>query len=190
MGLLQSADHQDLFVFSHGLPSAQKKQLLRDALQAQGPATLICSENWIPSPRVLVLDNAPSLDESFLKAAASVCSRFRLTPVVLSIAGSERAARLRQHDAIQILAACSVTADFDYFVGYEVRAGVAQIARWRHCQMVIGQHEAGGSWRRWFRDTTVEEFMGVPEGLSFLALPKRNGLAGLSNQTACKLTGG
>ena len=175
-GLVRIAGNEDLFMFSRRTPAAQKHEILRDALRPEAPATFICADNGIPASRVLVLDNAACLDKSFLRTAAHICLSLQLAAVVVSVAGSEKAATQRQQAAFRAFADCNVEASFDYLVGCEVRSAVTQIACWRRCQMVIGQHKASAPWRRWLRDTTVEELMGVPEALSFLALSQTNRL--------------
>jgi hypothetical protein len=175
-GLVRIAGNEDLFMFSRRTPAAQKHEILRDALRREAPATFICGDHGIPASRVLVLDNAASLDEDFLRTAAQVCLALQLTPVVVSVAGSEKAARQRQQAAFRAFADSNVEASFDYLVGCDVHSAVTQIACWRRCQMVIGQHKASAPWRRWLRDTTVEELMGVPEALGFLALSQTNRL--------------
>jgi hypothetical protein len=113
----------------------------------------------------------------------------RLTPVVVSVAGSEKAARQRRQSVMQVFADFHIEANFDYLVGCEVHSAVSQIAVWRQCQIVIGQHETCAPWWRWLRDTTVEKLMRVLESLSFMGLSEANRQAGLRGrmQTAGSL---
>lgn|GEM_PF-2385628 len=173
------AGNDDLFMFSRRIPAAQKRRIFRDALRHDAPATLVCADHNVPASRALVLDNAGALDEDFLKTAAEICLALRLIPVVVSVAGSEKAARHRQQKARQAFAGLHVEASFDYLIGCEVRSAVTQIASWRRCQMVIGQHETCAPWWRWLRDTTVEEFMHLLESLSFMTLSEANQRGGL-----------
>jgi K+-sensing histidine kinase KdpD len=173
------AGSEDLFMFSRRIPAAQKRQIFREALRHDAPATLVCADRNRPTARALVLDNAGVLDEDFLRTAAEICLALRLTPVVVSVAASEKAARHRQQKARQAFAALHVGASFDYLIGCEVRSAITQIASWRRCQIVIGQHETCAPWRRWLRDTTVEEFMHLLESLSFMILSEANRRAGL-----------
>lgn len=176
-GLVRIAGNQDLFMFSRRIPSAHRRRLLRDAFRPDSPATLICADHGATAARALVLD-AARRDESLLRTVAEACLSLQLTPVVVSVAGSEKAARQRQQTALDVFADWKAEASFDYLVGCNVAAALTQIASWRRCRLVIGQQHAGAPWWHWLRDTTLEQLVGALDSLSFMVLSEANRWAG------------
>ncbi|HEV3257939.1 MAG TPA: hypothetical protein VG013_13720 [Gemmataceae bacterium] len=167
----------DLFVFGQALAPAQKKDLLRQAVDSGAAAILICPDNWQALHRVLVLDQGSQANERFLAAAAQLCRCFQAKAVVLTVADSERTARLRQGAAREMLAGCGLDADFDLVVGAEVGDAVANVARWRRCQLVVMERHNSQAWRRWPGHPRTETLIDLTQDLTFLALPE-SGVAG------------
>jgi hypothetical protein len=167
----QFVEPADLFVFSRVLPSAHKKDLLRQMIQEPKPAVLVCPATYSPLSRLLLLYQGRHLDEPFLAGAGELCRRFQITPVVLTVARSERKARLLQLSARKVLADYSLSGDFDFVVGSEIRSAVASVARWRRCQLVVLGPDDTTPWWRWLRGSTIDQLLGLPDPLAFLTLP-------------------
>jgi K+-sensing histidine kinase KdpD len=101
--------------------------------------------------RVLVLDQDGD-GERFLADAVQLCHERGATPIVLSVAVSERAARNRQARARAALGAAGLPAEFDLLASLNTQSAVAQVARWRRCPVVlVGRPTAAPWWRRWWR---------------------------------------
>jgi hypothetical protein len=161
------ADGVGLRVFGDALPPQLKQELLhrRDA------AVLMCPRSWEPVSRVLVLHEHRDPDHRFLDAATRLCHAFDTTPVVLTVARTEREARLRQQAAEERLGARRQPADFDCIVGCEVRSAVAWVARWRRCSHVFVGRESAPPWWRWPRGDTLRRLAGLSDALPLLGLP-------------------
>jgi hypothetical protein len=162
---------EDLLVFDQRLSAVQKQDLFRQARRNDGPAILLCPTAWLPLTRALVVDQRDTFREGYLRWAVGYCRGLGTDPIVLTIARTERTARLRQAVARETLAEAGLTADFDFLVGAETRMAVARIARWRRCQLVILQRQDSPPWWRWLRDTYSEWMTNWTETLSFLSLP-------------------
>jgi hypothetical protein len=171
LALRRDVAPDDLLVFDQGLPAVQKQDLFRQALRDQAPAVLVCPATWVPLSRVLVVDQKDTPEEVFLRRAAALCRGLGTDSIVLTVARTERAARLRQATARETLAGAGLDADFDFLVGAEVRGAVASIARWRRCQLVVMRRQDCPPWWRWLRDPHAEWMMNLTESLSFLSLP-------------------
>jgi hypothetical protein len=119
----------------------------------------------------LVVDQRCGAGDRFLDRVAEVCRAFHVTPVVLTVAGSERQARLRRRQAEETFAAWRQPADFDFVAGCDVRTAVACAARWRRCSHVFVERPRGPAWWRRLCGETPADLLGVSEALTFLALP-------------------
>lgn len=169
----QQTDRDDLFAFGRALPAAQKKDLLQEALREDAPAALVCPDAWAPLSRVLVVDQGNPPDGGFLETAVELCRCFQAEPIVLTATRSEQAARLCQRAAREVFRRRGVDADFDFVAGAEVGEAVRGVARWRRCQLVVIERDAGPAWWRWLRGRAVEELLGSAEPITVLALPSR-----------------
>jgi hypothetical protein len=161
----------ELCVFGDALPPPLKEQLLRRSLRSPDTSVLVCPRSWQPVSRVLVLHEHRDPNNGFLDAAAAVCHAFQIAPVVLTVARSEREARLRQRFAEERFGTCRQLADFDFVVGCDLRTAVAWVARWRRCSHVFVERGSAPPWWRWLRGDTLQRLFGLSDALTFLALP-------------------
>jgi hypothetical protein len=160
----------ELCVFGHALPPRLKEELLRQSLQETETSVLVCPRPWRPVSRVLVVQQHGG-GSHFLDSAAGVCRAFQVEAVVLTVARSEREARLRQVSAEEAFAAQRCPAEFDFIVGWDVRAAVAWAARWRRCSHVVLEKENAPSRWLWLRGDTMGRLLELSDSLTFLALP-------------------
>ena len=161
----------ELGVFGDGLPPSVREPLFRQALRSPDAPVLLCPRSWQPLSRVLVVHQHRGAGDRFLDRAAEVCRAFQVAPVVLTLAGSEREARLRRRLAEETFAARGQPADFDFIAGCDVRTAVACVARWRRCSHVFVERPNGPSWWRRLCGDTLEDLLGVTAALTLLALP-------------------
>jgi hypothetical protein len=161
----------ELCVFGDALPPRLKDELLRGSLRRRDVAILLCPRPWEPVSRVLVLHEHRDPGNRFLDAAARLCQAFDVTPVVLTVARTEREARLRQDLAEERFATRRRPADFDFIVGCEVRTAVAWAARWRRCSHVVLERESAPPWWPRLRGDTLQRLLGLSDALTVLALP-------------------
>ena len=137
--LRKIATPENLLVFDEALPSASKKELTRVACGKRVSAVLACPRTWVPLERVLVVDQAGSLNEPFLRNAMTLCGHLRAVPIVLTLAHSERAAILRREAICAALKDWGVEARLDFIVGARIGSAVTSVARWRRCQLILTQ---------------------------------------------------
>lgn len=169
--LQQVARPEDLVVFGQALPHGRKKELLRQTFLGSAPAVLLGSNTWSRPSRVLLVDDGNHPDGGFLVKAAEMSACLEAVTIVLTLARSERAARLRQEAAREALAICNVGADFDFMIGCETGAAVVSVARWRRCSVVVLEQHASTPWWRWSGGTAADWCVDLGDSLSFLALP-------------------
>jgi hypothetical protein len=164
-------DRGGLCAFGDALPPRLKEELLRQSLGSARAWVLVCPRSWHPAARVLVLDRHGDPANDFLGTAAEACRALGVTPVVLTVARTEREARARQRRAEETFAAQGLPADCDYTVGWEVCSAVAAVARWRRCTHVFVHRRSPSPWWRRLRDDPLERLLGLSDRLTFLALP-------------------
>jgi hypothetical protein len=119
---------------------------------------------------VLLLNQGLDPANSFLTSAAQVCRAFQVTPVVLTVARSEKEARLRQRFAEETFAAQKLPGDFDFVVGCDVRVAVSLEARCRRCSHVFVEKHNAPPWWRWLRGDVMQRLLGLSESFAFLTL--------------------
>jgi hypothetical protein len=174
----------DLFICGHDVPSVQKKYLLRQTQRHTERALLFCAKTADLPTRILLIDQGSPFFDSLLEITVQLCDIFRAGLVVLTVARTEQEARQRQRRAREIVdgeisphAALSpqgkedskVPMNFDFLAGAEARSAAANVARWRHCQLVV--LEANAAWGRWLGFHSgwwITELLG---SLSFLVIP-------------------
>ena len=168
--LRKIATPENLLVFDEALPSASKKELTRVACGKRVSAVLACPRTWVPLERVLVVDQAGSLNEPFLRNAMTLCGHLRAVPIVLTLAHSERAAILRREAICAALKDWGVEARLDFIVGARIGSAVTSVVRWRRCQLILTQAPARASWWHWRRQGKPWWPTSVPDSLGFLSL--------------------
>jgi hypothetical protein len=169
--LRQAVAPDDLLVFDQALPPGEKRELFLQAMVAPAPAVLVCPTTWSPLARALIVDQGCGSADDFLLKAARLCRQLEVETIVLTVGRSERVARRRQDEARSLLAGQGLSALFDSLIGAEVRAAVACVARWRHCQLVVLPREDSPPWWRWLRRASDDWLMNATEFASFLSLP-------------------
>jgi hypothetical protein len=170
--LLPLAGPTDLLVFGHALPAEQKKNLLHFALRDASPAILVSQDAPASLCRILLLDQRSNDLAGSLPAVEALHRVFGAKLIVLTVARSEKEARLRQLSAQRTLINLGLHADFDAVIGSEVRVAVVGVARWRRCQLVVMSRHVSRPWWRWLRDSSPDWFMGMSQPLAFLSLPE------------------
>jgi hypothetical protein len=175
--LLTIARPGDVLIAGQALSHAQKKEVLGVASGRGGPALLFCPTNCEKPSRALLLNHTDDIQQSFLASAAAICHSLSLVPILLTVAGSRRAAGARQRAAQKMLDDLGIHADCDFIIGWEIRDALASVARWRACQLgIVPQVDAAPWWRRFsgsFSDWRTE----LTESLSLLTLPTSGGSA-------------
>jgi hypothetical protein len=125
-----------------------------------------------PTSRVLVLHQHRDPSSRFLDSVAERCRAQGVTPVVLSVAWSEKEARLRQRFAEEAFARLGQPAEFDLAAGCAVRTAVACAARLRGCRHVFVEAlEALPWWRRLWGDAR-RRLLGRSGSLIVLTIPE------------------
>jgi hypothetical protein len=162
----------ELCLFGHSLPGDLRTAFLRTSRQQKHTAALVCSANWHPLSRVLVLNQGRDPGNAFLASAAQICRAFRVTPVVLTVARSEWEAHLRQAFAQNMFTRAGLGGDFDLVIGCEVGAAVALEAQCRRCSHVFLEKPSTPPWWRWLRGDALQRLLGLSEALTFLTLPR------------------
>lgn len=162
----------DLVVLGRASAPAQNKTWLRAIQLDLGLPVLFCPDNWIPCSRILVLNQQHPAQESLLTAAVELCRGFQARAVILTVARSERVAQAWQRATQEALADSGLCCDFDLVSGAEVPAAVAQVARWRRCQVILTAHPFAPRWWRRWRSGTTEKLFGLAGEFSFLAIPE------------------
>src|SRR5262249_59131431 len=93
----------DLIVFGQALAQAKKHELFQRTLRGNALPFVLCSDECVPLARVLLLDDADHSEEPYVRAVVDICSSFKASLVVLTVARSDRAARSRQDVARRLL---------------------------------------------------------------------------------------
>lgn len=121
-----------------------------------------------PRARYLVLHERCDPGNHFLDAVAKVRREWELTPVVLTVARTEKEGQCRQRFAEETFARLGRAADCDLVVGCDVRTAVACAARLRGCTHLFV--EVGGPlpWWRRLRGDSVRRLRGLSRSLVFL----------------------
>jgi hypothetical protein len=118
---------------------------------------------------MLLLHQDAQTGSQFLVQGLQVAGSFGIVPIVLTVARSERKARLQQQRAREIAAAYGLKCDFDFVVGLDACTAVASVARWRLCQVAVLDCEPETPWWRRLRSSTLERLSSLPVSFSVLA---------------------
>lgn len=161
-----------LWVVSQRFPASARDAVVRGCMRHQGSSILVCPEQAKPMTRALLLNDARRPDGAFLQAAASLCRRLGVAPVILTVARSERLANHATTMSQAALAPHDFDLLFDCVVGLEARSAVGRIARWRRCQLVIMNQDARPAWWEWFRVPAFLELAEWLPDISFLSLSR------------------
>jgi hypothetical protein len=180
----------DLLVVGQRLGSLGRTVVAEQLARLDSPPVLVCSDAWKPVSRILVLDEGQGAKADHLASGAAVARCFGAGIVVLTVARSERTARVRQQAARAAVARYRMTADFDLAVGTDVATAVAQVARWRRCSLVVHKRHSGRGWWFWPRQTATESLLGIGGDLALLTLPEAVAVAYVGHGTIPRTVGG
>jgi hypothetical protein len=158
--------NDDLFFLGRAL-SMEVKTWLGARLGQTGPSFLLCPDEWTPLTRLLLLDEGTLSVDNFCNVAALLCHRLGASPVVLTLGRSFYAARHRQDD---LRHSCGIDAEFDLLASVSGQDAVANIARWRHCQLVAVPHCDSQPWWSWRRRHFLNWGLDMSASLAFLVL--------------------
>jgi len=161
----------ELYVFGDTLSAGVKQDLMTQSLYNAGAPLLVCPHIWRPVSRVLVVQQQRGLGSAFLDAVAQICRHFDATPIVLTVARTEREAQERQYLAEDTFAAHHLAADFDFLVGYDLATAVTRVAQWRRCSHVFLERPETTSWWQRFSGDPLKQLVGLTDSLTLLALP-------------------
>jgi nucleotide-binding universal stress UspA family protein len=151
-------------VVSHG--AAESQQLLQ-----QPAAVLICPEQWRSSlSRMLVLYRNREQNQDALATIIDLCRCVQATPIVLTVAGTEREGRLLQQPARIAFAEHGLGGNFDLLLGSEVAEAAARVARWRQCRLLVIGRYGRRPWARWFGGSTTERLLALAETFPVLTI--------------------
>jgi hypothetical protein len=166
------------FLRPHGLcvcgdaTSVRTQELLRRCAASHENAVLVCAPTCRSISRVLVLYDQSSPDAAYLESVARFCQTLEIQPVILIVANSEREAHRRQGYAEGVCHSFRLLADFDFVVGFDVRAAVSRVASWRSCSHLIMERRIEASHRQFSQDGAFERFRDLADALSLLAWPE------------------
>jgi hypothetical protein len=164
----------DWLVFARSLRPFVSKIVQAQTRVGAAPVTCCCAAECQPLSRLLVLHDDRAAEVLLLQSVARLCQCLRATPVVLTLARSERAARRRQGRLQTEAMRAGLAAEFDFFAGAEAATAVIHIARWRHCQAVLRQRWERFSW--WWRADPLEELMERTDAPLILEVPSRGSI--------------
>jgi hypothetical protein len=127
---------------------AREKLLAKCTRHAKAPL-LLAPPVYKPMTRVLILQDHQNPNPAFLRTAARLCLALEVRPLILTMASSERQARLKQSFAEGVCSSLHVQADFDSVVAFNFRIAAARVAAWRNCSHVIVERPNSTSlWQR------------------------------------------
>jgi hypothetical protein len=130
-----------------------------------------CPSSWKQVFRILILNHHRDTGKYFLEAAVSVCRAFEVTPVILTVAGSELEGLRRQRSAEDALANLRFSADFDLLAGRKSWKAVTGVVRWRRCSHVILENDEAFSWWPTRRISAMKLLADLSNSCTVLALP-------------------
>jgi nucleotide-binding universal stress UspA family protein len=159
----------ELLVFGPSLSPVRMRWLCSDPEIKS--AVLVCPSEAAFVSRVLVLDAPGQGDAPYLRLAAQICQSIRAGMVVLSLGASQRQVEQRRRQAQAALLPSEAMVDFDVVVGPNTNTALANVARWRHCQMVITRRQRRSFWRRWLGREAASGWLDPAVSLLHLILP-------------------
>jgi hypothetical protein len=161
----------ELSAFGANLPFAMRDQLLRESLARPKASVMVCSTVCPQVSRGLVLHQARGDGVKFLLRIVRLCRALAMSPVVLTVARSERRAADGQKLAREVFLSNRLDADFDLIAGCDVRTAVARAAHARGCSTVFLDRPDTPPWRRWLRGDTVGRLLPLADQMTLVMLP-------------------
>ena len=122
---------------------------------------------------MLVLYQSCEQNQQSLTTAMELCRCVRATPVVLTVARSQREGSLLQQPARAAFAEHGQRGNFDLAIGAEVAEAAARVARWRQCQLLVMGRYGRPRWAHWWGGRATDRLIGLADSLAVLTIPKR-----------------
>jgi nucleotide-binding universal stress UspA family protein len=171
--LRQHLQPDDLLLVTYAPAAPERLASIRQVLQ-QTAAVLICPEVWKATlSRMLVLYRSWEQSQDALATAMELCRCVRATPVVLTVARTQREGQRLQQPARAAFAEHGQNGNFDLLIGAKVAEAAARVARWRQCQLLVMGRYGRPEWARWFGGSTTERLIGLADSFAVLTIPKR-----------------
>jgi hypothetical protein len=148
-----------VFFIGHDTPVVHKAITLQRVLRDAGSGLLVCPNRWTPWIRALLVNHESDRECRSLVNDVRFCGRFGACVIVLTVARSERLARLQEEVARKALYDQGLAADFDCLVGPGIGGEVLNVALWRRCQLVVLPRPAASPWWRWHRGHPWQELL-------------------------------
>lgn len=161
-----------LCVFANKQTSSIQEQLLRRSATCRDNAVLLCASPSGPINRMLVLNSPHTPKSGFMESVARFCHALEIHPVILISAKSEQEAAARQEKMEEVCHAQRLVADFDVVIGSDLCSAVSRVAKWRRCSHLVVERQSTGSWWSRTGGDLLEQFRGLADSLSILALPE------------------
>jgi hypothetical protein len=163
----------DLCIMGRLSTTPSKKELPRRFFPRNAGGVLVCASSGSLLRKALMVFAGLPGSSSFLRRAVVLCRQLDCRPVVLTLAGSQRAASANEKAAREQLGELKAFCDFDLLVG----AGnhPMDVARWRGCELIIHEQDEPTSWWSWLRGTRLQRLLDAPAGVDQLLLPRVTG---------------
>jgi nucleotide-binding universal stress UspA family protein len=169
--LRQNLQADDLLMVSHAAARTARGTLAH--ILQQPAAVLICPEAWRSTlSRMLFLYRSDEHNQEALATVMDLCRWVRATPVVLTVARTQREGSRLQEPARKAFAEHHQSGDFDLCIGGEVVEAAARVARWRQCHLLVMGRYGRRPWRRWFEGSTTERLVALADSFAVLTIPK------------------
>jgi hypothetical protein len=177
-------------VFEENRSDPVREKLVTRCTRNEKVLSLLAPPAHRAMTRILILQHQQNPSSSFLQSAVRLCLGLEVQPLILTMASSERQARLGQSFAAGVCSSLRVQANFDSLVAFDFRGAVKQIAAWRNCSHVIVERandvslwqrlRGNGLWQHLQGDVFSElrslapsfALVGLPESLA-LEVPRR-----------------
>jgi hypothetical protein len=170
-----------LCVFEENRSDPVREKLLARSTRNAEVLLLLTPPVYKPMTRFLIIQHHENPNPSFLQTAARLCLALEVQPLVLTMASSERQARLKESFAEGVCSSLRVQANFDSVVAFDFRTAVERVAAWRNCSHVIVERPRNVSlWQRlrvdvfWqhLRGDVFSELRGLSSSVALLGLPE------------------
>jgi hypothetical protein len=162
---------QSFNVIGRALPGGVRQELLERVLRDDRAGALVCSSDWTPMQRVLLLNDARHSNPSFVRHCAGLCCLFRASLSVLTFATTETEAQCSQQAVKNLLAAEGQLAQFDYAAGCDLATIVRVEALCRRCSHVFLDRETAGQRSPGRRASAARPFAAQNAALNFAMIP-------------------
>jgi nucleotide-binding universal stress UspA family protein len=165
---------EDLLIVSYAPAGTERLEFPRQVLQ-ETATVLICPQAWKSTlSRMLFLYRSCEQNKDAMATVLDLCRCVRTTPVVLTVARTEREGSRLQQPVRVALADHGQGGLFDIVIGAEVAEAAARVARWRQCQLLVMGRYGRPSWTRWFGGSTTERLIDLADSLAVLTIPERD----------------